>query len=201
MYQTIQTADVDGKPGSELIARGVYGMRAWAWSAAQSTWVRPLPVRQLPAFTGARGGCVHGAEHVPRHPGRDRPRRSSRIRTRRRTRRTLGQYQSSLAGHLHERDLREPTDLRALYAAVRKRRPPSGMDQRDERDHRGALLGSAGGLLLQRGRLRAAEPVRRRVRRVPRDRRRPPARRGPRARASTPTTSTSSPTWSTRSGS
>ena len=45
-YGTIRLADIDGKPGAELIARGPYGIRTWAYTpasdpTASGTWKIP----------------------------------------------------------------------------------------------------------------------------------------------------------------
>ncbi len=43
-YGTIQTADIDGKRGAELLARGTFGMRTWRLvTGAQPTWSSYLP--------------------------------------------------------------------------------------------------------------------------------------------------------------
>lgn len=42
-YDTIHYADVSGDGTAELVARGQYGVRSWAWGGSSAGWQRPLP--------------------------------------------------------------------------------------------------------------------------------------------------------------
>ena len=118
MYQTIQTANVDGAPGAELIARGVYGMRTWDWSESGSTWVRPLPYGSFPAFAGVEAAAYTELNtFLGIQVGTVRDAFASPDTTPNTT--TLNQYQSSLAGRCtNETSASPPT-----YASCS---PPSG---------------------------------------------------------------------------
>jgi hypothetical protein len=50
LYSTLQSAEINGEPGEELLARGIYGMRTWVPVA--DGYARPIPYG-YPAFTGA----------------------------------------------------------------------------------------------------------------------------------------------------
>ena len=52
-YETIHTGDITGDGHAELIARGPYGVRTFAWDAAKRAFVRPLPYGDFPSFSGA----------------------------------------------------------------------------------------------------------------------------------------------------
>lgn len=56
-YNTIQTGDIDGDGDDELVARGKYGIRTWAWMGTSKGWQRPLDYG-FPRFADAQQGAA-----------------------------------------------------------------------------------------------------------------------------------------------
>ena len=50
-YDTLQTADVDGDGDADLLGRGVFGMRTFAWDETAKRFDRPRSYGVFPAFT------------------------------------------------------------------------------------------------------------------------------------------------------
>ena len=51
-YETIQTVEADATAGEELIGRGPYGVRTFAYATEPAGFTRPQPFGEFPAFAG-----------------------------------------------------------------------------------------------------------------------------------------------------
>ena len=60
-YATIQTGDTDGDGHAELLGRGSFGMRTFAWDEARKAFRRPRPYGDFPAFTGEAERAAYAA--------------------------------------------------------------------------------------------------------------------------------------------
>lgn len=63
-YLTIQTADLDGDERAELLARGTFGVRTFAWSEMTPAFVRPRPYSNFPTYNGDEAAAYREVNEI-----------------------------------------------------------------------------------------------------------------------------------------